>query len=106
QIYERAVEALQNAVVIWDNANETQNMLRKIGNTEDEFQRSVFMQDVSFRNELIDIFGSPYEGTIGSGKAYPAGYVGPDTMLYMYVDVQSITERTVPQQTQAYANDY
>ncbi len=98
QIYARALGALNNAAVVFDNSNKFSNMLRKIENNEINFRRSVFEQDMSYRNRLIEIFGSPYAGTIGSGRAYPAGYNGPDTSLYMYVNkqVREITADTVP----------
>lgn len=98
QVYDRAVDALVNAVFIFDEANKAENLIRKIANNEVDFRRSVFEQDMAYRNQLIEIFGTPYAGTIGSGQAYPAGYLGPDTQLYMYVDeqVRQISETTVP----------
>lgn len=98
QLYQRALGALNNAAVVFDNSNQFSNMLRKLENNEINFRRSVFEQDMSYRNRLIEIFGTPYAGTIGSGRAYPAGYDGPDTSLYMYVDqqVREITADTVP----------
>jgi len=107
QIYERAREALNNAGTVLNNANQLQNMLRKVGNNEIDFRRSVFEEDMAYRNELIEIFGTPYAGTIGSGGAYPAGYKGPDTSLYMYVDKQAreITADTVPGITVSFSAD-
>jgi len=98
QVYERAVAALVNAVYIFDRANYAENMLRDVEDNEIDFRRTVFEEDKGFRNELIEIFGTPYAGTIGSGKAYPAGYQGPDTSLYMYVDhqIREISTATVP----------
>jgi hypothetical protein len=98
QIYDRATKALDNANFVFNNATQIQNMLRGKENDEIEFRRSVFEQDMAYRNELIEIFGTPYSGTIGSGAAYPPGYSGPDTALYMYVDqqVREITVATVP----------
>lgn len=98
QVYDRAVDAIKNAYFIFDQANKAENLIRKIENNEVDFRRSVFEQDMAYRNQLIEIFGSPYAGTIGSGKAFPAGYQGPDTVLYMYVDRQSqeISATTVP----------
>ncbi len=96
QIYERAVAALENAVAVWDNANEARNMLRQVANSESEYRNEVFQQDLSYRNQLIAIFGKPYEGTVGPGKLYPAGYDGPDLSLYMYVETREITKDTVP----------
>jgi hypothetical protein len=106
QVYERALAALVNAKAAWDNANQFNNMVRQMANTEQDFQNEVFQQDLSYRNQLIEIFGSPYAGTIGTGKAYPAGYQGPDTMLYMYVAVNNVNNNTVPQPTPAYFSNY
>lgn len=108
QIYQRAVDALNNAKSVWDHANELNNMLRRVENTEVDFRREVFEEDLAYRNELIEIFGTPYAGTIGSGRAYPAGYDGPDTSLYMYVgrQVREISDRTVPTGTADFTNGF
>jgi hypothetical protein len=97
QIYARAVTALKNAKAAFDNANQLNNMIRQIANAEQTFATATFQQDLSYRNQLIQIYGTPYSGQIGSGKAFPAGYQGPDTMLYMYVDVNKVNNETVPQ---------
>lgn len=103
QIYARAVKALQNARTIWANANENRNRLRMQANTESEYRNQVYQEDLSYKNQLIAIFGKPYNGTVGSGKLYPAGYDGPDTLLYMYVDTRAIDKTTVPQPTTQFA---
>lgn len=97
QVYDRAVSAVANAVVVFDVANQADNLIRQIENNEIDFSRSVFEEDLAYRDMLIEIFGTPYAGTIGSGKAYAAGYLGPDTQLYMYVDkqVREISTATV-----------
>ncbi|MGZ0707125.1 hypothetical protein ACWPKO_02170 [Coraliomargarita sp. W4R53] len=107
QMYGRAVAALNNAVVIFDHANELSNMLRSVANTEAEFRREVFEEDLAYRNDLIEIFGTPYAGTIGSAGAFPAGYQGPDTSLYMYVDqqVREISANTVPSITTQFSDE-
>ncbi|MDB4947311.1 MAG: Cadherin, partial [Labilithrix sp.] len=71
QIYERSLKMLENAQAIWDNANESRNMLRQLGNSETEFRNATFQEDLSYRNQLIQIFGKPYPGTVGPGKIYP-----------------------------------
>jgi hypothetical protein len=103
QIYERALVALENAKATWDNANEDRNRLRQVANTEAEFRNEVFQEDLAYKNALIQIFGRPYEGTIGPGRIYPAGYDGPDLLLYMYVDVRTIDNDTVPGPTASFA---
>jgi hypothetical protein len=106
QMFERALQALKNAKAAFDYANEIQNRLRQVASNEEEFRTDVIQQDLAYRNQLIEIFGTPYAGTIGSGKPYPPGYQGPDTMLYMYVDVREISDATVPRQTAAYRSNY
>lgn len=96
QIYERAKAVLDNVKSSWDIANKAQNRVRGVAKTEAEYRNSVYQQDISYRNRLIQIFGKPYEGTIGSGKLYPAGYNGPDLALHMYVNVREINDSTVP----------
>jgi hypothetical protein len=106
QIFERALTALLNAGVAFDNANQINNMIRQIADATDDFQNEVFQEDLSYRNQEIEIFGTPYEGTIGSGRAYPPGYQGPDTMLYMYVNVNTINDSTAPKPPLAYLQAY
>ncbi len=103
QIYDRAVRAMASAKAVWDNANEDRNRLREIANSELEFRNSTFQEDLSYKNRLIKIFGKPYQGTVGPGQLYPAGYDGPDLGLYMYVNVREVTRQTVPGPTTAFA---
>ena len=92
------MNALDAASAIWDYANEPRNMVRQVSATEEEFRNDAFQEDLSYKNELISIFGKPYEGTIGPGRFYPEGYDGPDLALYMYVNknAREITNDTVP----------
>ncbi|HMP72003.1 MAG TPA: PA14 domain-containing protein [Kiritimatiellia bacterium] len=103
QIYDRAMIALNNALAVWEHANESQNRIRQIAVTEDEFRNDVFQEDLAYRNALIEIFGRPYDGTVGPGRLYPAGYNGPDLALYMYVNVREISNQTVPGPTLDFA---
>ena len=103
QIYERAAGMMENATGIWDQANTTSQMLRQVGNSEEEFRNSTFQEDLSYRNQLISIFGKPYEGTVGPGRLYPAGYEGPDLALYMYVPIRQVNRDTVPGPAAGYA---
>lgn len=96
QVYDRALKAMQNAVDVFNNANQLNNMLRQVAATADQFAQQAQDQDLDYRNRLIEIFGTPYEGTIGAGKAYPAGYTGPDLYLYMYVDVTGLQQIPEP----------
>ncbi|BCX47601.1 hypothetical protein HAHE_15090 [Haloferula helveola] len=104
QIYIRFLAMLENATTTWDWANQSNQMIRRIGNSELEFRNSTFQEDLSYRNRLIEIFGKPYEGTIGPGKLYPAGYEGPDLGLYMYVPIREINYDTVPRPATGFAS--
>ena len=96
QVHDRALKAMQNAVDLFNNANQLNNMLRQVANTSAQFAQDAADQDTDYRNRLIEIFGTPYEGTIGAGKTYPAGYNGPDIYQYMYVDTTGVSEETIP----------
>lgn len=96
QILKRAEKNLTNAVKVFDHANKHENRVRRQQEKADDFTWQTRQQDRSYRNQLIQIFGTPYEGVIGTGKPYPAGYAGPDLMLWMYVDVRDVDNNTVP----------
>jgi hypothetical protein len=106
QIYNRALAALKNAKTTFDNASQLNNLIRQVANSTEDFENKVTEQDIAYRNQLIEIFGTPYDGTIGSGKAYPPGYQGPDTMLYMYVPVNNVNDTTVPKPPASFYNAY
>ena len=103
QILERANGMIENATAVWEKASESSNLLRQVGNSEAEFRNSTFQEDLAYRNQLIQIFGKPYAGTVGPGRLYPAGYDGPDLGLYMYVPVREINKDTVPGPTTSFA---
>jgi hypothetical protein len=92
QIYGRAVTAGTNALATLDMATKAENKLRRIADDTDSLIVEAFRQDLDYRNRLIEIFGRPYDGTIGFGKVYPEGYEGPDTLLSIYLDRTSINK--------------
>lgn len=96
QIYERARRAVVNARTIFDGSTEALNATRLNQDTLEDFSRDVVAGDRDYRNRLIDIFGTPHAGNIGTGKPYPAGYNGPDLYFYQYVDVNDVSKDTVP----------
>ncbi|MBF0451225.1 MAG: hypothetical protein HQK75_11025 [Candidatus Magnetomorum sp.] len=96
QVYENALESMKNARTVFDYANDIKNHLREVTLSEQNFADEVIDEDRDYRNKLIEMFGTPYEGTIGPGKAYPAGYKGPDYYFYSYIDVNEVSEETIP----------
>lgn len=90
QVYGRAVKAVQNAVDVWDFANQLNNQMRRNQTEVDDIRRDAAAQETDFSNQLIEIFGYPYADDIGPGGTYPAGYNGPDLYHYMYIDVPAL----------------
>ncbi|MBT4819719.1 MAG: hypothetical protein HON70_28675, partial [Lentisphaerae bacterium] len=90
QVYERAVQAVVNAALVFNSANEDRERLRQVAASTELYVGEAVDQDLAYRDALIEIFGAPYTGMIGAGKPYPAGYEGPDLLLYMYVDNRQI----------------
>ncbi|MGI9242450.1 MAG: hypothetical protein ACR2RV_16750, partial [Verrucomicrobiales bacterium] len=86
QVYERAVAAGQNALAAFQFANGADQQIQKTADDTLSLQIDALKQDIDYRNRLIEIFGTPYEGTIGPGKFYEEGYIGPDTAFYQYID--------------------
>jgi hypothetical protein len=86
QIYNRAVGAMNNAVAVFNYANEPTQLLRKQQDTVADFQKNVNEHLNDFTNQLIEVFGYPYNEDIGGGGAYPVGYTGPDLYHFSYVD--------------------
>lgn len=95
QIADRAEQALDNAFKVFDFANQQKNRIREVANTAESLLEQAIDQDTDFRNRLIEIYGTPHEGNIGSGKAYPAGYDGPDTIFWAYIDTIDIINENV-----------
>lgn len=91
QIHERAVKALNNAGTVFEHANNYTRMLRENEESLDDFRNSLEDQERDYLNRLIEVFGYPYAGDIGSGGFYPDGYEGPDWLHFMYVDVPELS---------------
>ncbi|MDJ1141241.1 SBBP repeat-containing protein [Marinicella sp. X102] len=86
QVYERAEQALDNVISVWDFANQINNLMRQNQDSVDDLTDNAIFEENDFNNQLIEIFGMPYDDDIGPGGTYPAGYDGPDLYHYMYID--------------------
>jgi len=92
QVFTRAQDAGGNALAALEFATQAGNKLRALGDDTEALIQDAMSQDLDFRNRLIEIFGRPYDGTIGFGKAYPEGYEGPDNLLFAYLDKTKIDQ--------------
>ncbi len=95
QVYDRALLACGNALTALAYASRADlQLIRTVDDTR-ALQIQALKQDYDYRDRLIEIFGSPYAGTIGAGEIYAEGYNGPDTILYMYIDRNTLDELEV-----------
>jgi hypothetical protein len=86
QVYQRAVQALNNAVTAFNDAQNVKQLMRSEEDSLADFQAGVIAQELAYNNELIDLYGTPYPDDVGPGKTYLQGYNGPDLFHYMYVE--------------------
>jgi len=100
QIYDRAVSAMNNAIAVFNHANNSSQALRRQADAIDDFQRKVIDQEADFNNRLIEVFGYPYPGDTGPTGSYAAGYDGPDLYHYMYSDPSALLGEPVPSMTE------
>lgn len=96
QIYERAAASMNNAVTVFNHANNSTQLLRRQADNLNDFKQKVEDSEADFNNRLIEVFGYPYSDDIGPGKVYPTGYNGPDIYHYNYVDPSDLQLSTPP----------
>ena len=94
QVYDRAIGALRNASVAFDDTKDVTALMRGEQDTLEELQTAISAEERAFTNSLIEIYGTPYADDIGPGKTYAQGYAGPDLLHYSYVD---LPEHTFPE---------
>ncbi len=96
QVAERAKTSLLNARTLFDEANAMTVALRSSADSQSDLTAKNRSQERELENKLIEIYGYPYAGDIGSGKAFPSGYSGPDLIHYLYVDTADVNGDTAP----------
>ena len=87
QILERTEKALANCKTVLDWANVHGSRLAQIQKDETATIDKIAEQELSYQNQLIAIYGTPFAGDIGPGGTYPQGYDGPDIYNYNYMDL-------------------
>lgn len=92
QIYERALTALNNAVAAFDDAKDVTRIMRSEEDSLAELQADISAQEHAYRNQLLELYGSPYPDSVGPGRTYATGYDGPDLLHYMYVDLPELPD--------------
>lgn len=99
QIYDRAVQMLNNAVVVFDHANQFSNSLRRSQDDEVQFNNNVADREADFNNRLIEIFGYPYpeDRNPVTGDVYGINFIGPDLYHFAYVDSEDVLGLELPE---------
>jgi len=92
QTYESAVAAASNAKAALDFVSTTSQTMRQIGDDAGALKQKAIEQDIDYRNRLIALLGTPYNGAIGAGQIFQEGYTGPDLITYMYLDATTIEQ--------------
>ncbi len=86
QVSVRALQALNNAAGSFNQAATMTRLLRNQENQVSDEQSAIRSEESAYKQELLDIFGSPYAGDIGPGKIYPQGYADPDFDRWYIID--------------------
>ena len=92
QTYESAVAAASNAKAALDFVSATSQTMRQIGDDAGALKQKAIEQDIDYRNRLIALLGTPYNGAIGAGQIFQEGYTGPDLITYTYLDATTIEQ--------------
>ena len=91
QVFDRAAAAIRNAVGAFDGAKDVTRLMRSEQDSLADFQSAVARQEISYNNDLIEIYGTPYPDDVGAGRLYKQGYAGPDLVHYKYVDLPDLS---------------
>jgi hypothetical protein len=92
QVYDRAIASLGNILTLFDYANEMKLAERESQDKRRDFVTRIIEEDNQLMNELIEIFGYPYDADIGVNGTYPEGYDGPDIYNYDLWDHNELTD--------------
>lgn len=92
QMAERAISALNTAVLSFNDAKDVTRLMRTESDSLAELQRVIASKELAFNHRLLEMYGSPYPDDIGPGRTYRTDYDGPDLIHYMYVDLPSLED--------------
>lgn len=88
QIHERAETALNNAEALLDRAQGITRLLRQQSQSAYNMEQELANEEAALNQQLIAIYGYPYDDDIGVGGTYPENYSGPDLYHYMWMDLE------------------
>lgn len=103
QVYSKAVTALNNAIVVFNYANDAARSLRKHQDELGDFRNNVAQKTLDFNNRLVEIYGSPYPEALNpdnNNQPYGSNHTGPDRYFFTVMDVGSLLGESLPQGVQ------
>jgi hypothetical protein len=90
QIYDRALQALYNACVVFDHARGATLQLREQSDSAYNLEEALSSNETDYHNRLVQLYGYPYPDDVGPGKTYPQGYDGPDLINWQILDLENL----------------
>ncbi|WP_309385912.1 hypothetical protein [Cerasicoccus frondis] len=96
QVYDQALSAFRYAFKVYSVANIQKVNVRALEVSSEALRESIVQKDLEYKNQLKKFFGSPYSGTMGTGKLYAADYDGPDYYLFNYLDNNVVNDYVTP----------
>jgi hypothetical protein len=102
QVYNRSLQAVLNAKGAFDQAARMSRALRAQSTANTDQTQRIEDQERMFNYQLAEIYGQPYSSKIGTGKAWPQGYTGPDLQHWFIIDrplVETTSTSTTPATT-------
>lgn len=88
QVYDRALQAVYNACIAFDQARGATLQLRGQFDSAFELAEGLAKNETDYKNRLIEIYGYPYVDDIGPTGTYPEGYDGPDLINWQIVNLE------------------
>ncbi|MEI8081375.1 MAG: PKD domain-containing protein, partial [Actinomycetes bacterium] len=92
QVYDKTITAMANTLKMFEYANQAKAAQRAGADEQYDFAANVVDEDRGLINELIEIFGYPYDADIGVNGTYPEGYDGPDIYNYDLIERTELTD--------------
>jgi hypothetical protein len=91
QIAGRANKALANAVSAFDDSKYVTRLMRSEEDSLADLQTTVAQQELAYKHQLIELYGTPYPSDVGPGKTYAKDYSGPDLIHFMYPEMPEMS---------------
>lgn len=90
QISERALQAVYNACIVFEQARGATLALNRQFDSVAALDEALTQNETDYHNRLIELYGYPYSDDIGPTGTYPQGYDGPDLINWRILDLENL----------------